>query len=310
MKFTIANAQGAMSIDNLRLLISTSALASNIEFVTWGGNSGFIWFNDRAGVNAELTDPSPYQPFVNLWLTAAETATPALTLAQAQQIKSDFVDAIFTTKRQSPIAFTVSAGAFSWDCSDESVTQMSLALGSATTSQTGSLVSSTNTAFSGLSGSVDSSSLVSAINTALGTVVSQANTALGNLVLEIVAAIGPTDGSVAGTINYAIINGTPSIPVADPVGEFLTGGITVSGGSSLSLGSESVSAPLGTFSWTPIGRTSPVTLSATEFPALISAISSRRATLQANRLTLKASVAAAASIPAVIAIDVTSGWPF
>jgi phage gp45-like len=61
--------------------------------------------------------------------------------------------------------------------------------------------------------------------------------------------------------------------------------------------------------WTPIDNAAPVTLSASEMAGLMSGIATRRSNLLNARITKKNAVNALTDIAAVIAYDVTTGWP-
>jgi hypothetical protein len=61
--------------------------------------------------------------------------------------------------------------------------------------------------------------------------------------------------------------------------------------------------------WTPIGATSPVSLSPPDVANLVYAIITRRVTLQGIRLSRQATIAACANVAAVIAATVATGWP-
>jgi hypothetical protein len=62
-----------------------------------------------------------------------------------------------------------------------------------------------------------------------------------------------------------------------------------------------------TIPWTPIGGT-PQTMTFANFSALLKSITDRRATLQANRATLKNALNAMTTVAAVAAQDITAGW--
>jgi hypothetical protein len=59
--------------------------------------------------------------------------------------------------------------------------------------------------------------------------------------------------------------------------------------------------------WTPIGGT-PQNMNFQDFNSLLSAITQRRATLQANKATLKNSLNAMTTVGAVAGQDITAGW--
>ncbi|HMF28117.1 MAG TPA: hypothetical protein VKE42_05055, partial [Candidatus Cybelea sp.] len=59
--------------------------------------------------------------------------------------------------------------------------------------------------------------------------------------------------------------------------------------------------------WPPIGG-APVMLSYVQFTDLLKQITTRRNTLQQVRTTHKNNIAALASVPAIVAYDITAGW--
>ena len=77
MKFLIAAAQGQMAIYNVALPINTSALPSNVAYIVWNGDNGEIEYNSSLALRTDITDPSPYQQFVNEWMTIA-AGTPTI----------------------------------------------------------------------------------------------------------------------------------------------------------------------------------------------------------------------------------------
>src|SRR5262245_1680816 len=141
-----------MSIDNADIAIDTSSLAANIEIIVYQEVNGKIQYNDRPSVRDAFTDPSPYQPFINLWLTAYSTATPPLTLAQAKFVKCDFVEGIFHSKRRAPF----SSGGHIYDGNDEAVQYLTATLSGGVYDSTGGLVSAINAAFSSQTSSINS----------------------------------------------------------------------------------------------------------------------------------------------------------
>ena len=210
MNFVIVRSDGVMTIDNAALAMDVSSLPSNIEVVAWRGNSGIIEYNDRPRVLTLFTDPSPYQSLVNAWMTAQAAASPALTLAQAKAIKSDFVDGIFAGKRIAPVAY---AG-FYWDASDESVLAMlqSLAVGTlgAVEDSSGGIVGEVNTALGQIIGQVNTA--LGRADTAFATVASRVNAALGTLAYQgnvaIATVVSNANGAFSGTasdINGSIV---------------------------------------------------------------------------------------------------------
>jgi phage gp45-like len=61
--------------------------------------------------------------------------------------------------------------------------------------------------------------------------------------------------------------------------------------------------------WTPIGQANPVNLTATEMSGIMSGIANRQKSLMTTRFNKTAAVNALADIAAVIAYDVSTGWP-
>lgn len=102
MKIATSYTLGEMSIDEQFLSVALVG-AAGVKQVQWDTDKGF--FTDSNNHATPFADPSPYQGDVNAWLTAAQTATPPITLAHAQAIKSNFIDAIYNAKRK---ALTVS----------------------------------------------------------------------------------------------------------------------------------------------------------------------------------------------------------
>lgn len=229
-------------------------------------------------------DPTNPASLTNTALAADQTTLngniAALTLAQAIASKTGFVGAIFNGKRQIPIAFTVGAGAFSWDATDEAVNALSQA--------------AINALLAGLNLAIDTlgSGLIAEANIAFSTAATGVNTALATLTSNINTVLTALIGDV---------NAQSAFPLAVL---------------SHSLGSApTVTAPtiapvpaIGNVSWTPLGQSAPVTLSGSEVTGLLNAIAARRASLKQTQLTLAAGLAACANVAAVQALDVTSAW--
>jgi hypothetical protein len=316
MRFTISPQSGLIQVGNLIVPAAITTLPPNVLNVTWDGDKGEIWYNDRASLTTEFTDPTPYQPYIDTWMATAAAGVSeqsveggssiALSLAQAQQVKSSLIESVFKAQRQLPIAYPVAAGPYSWDCSDEGVTQMHLALGAAIASGPTSLLSSISSGTGGL---------VGGINTAFATLVAQIDTLIG---------AGEVNPSINFNINQAATAGTFADLLPIPGGISVSGAGVNTGPSSapivqrknvfippaatLFLTASSGAITLPTIQWTPIGLTAPVILEGAEFSGLVSAVVARRAKLQANRLALQAAIAAATTAAAVAAIDITTGW--
>jgi len=239
MNFVIFCAQGQMSIDSAVMPIDTSSVASGTAYVVFLGDNGQT---EPTGlpIRTSITDPSPYQTCVNNWLTAAAAASPALTLAQAQTIKSNLVNTIFKSYERASISYL----SYNWDCSPDAIAAMT------------------------------------AMAATLG------NGAIA-LAMQAVYNVGKSvDGSVSAGLFNASGAGWPA-----------------------NSSSNTYVANVSGVQWTPLGQSTPVSLTMAQFMGLLGAIVARRALLAVNQQALLASIAAAATIAAVIAIDITSGWP-
>jgi len=216
MRFYINPGDSVVSVDGYQIQpLTVSGLATNVKYVQWEEAAlGLIVYNGEAPTFQPFSDPSPYQPSINAWMSSAAglaltpalqatASIPLLTLAQAQQIKAELIEAIYDSKRQSAIQFAVSSGdagydagvvaaspggVYNWDCSDESLNAMSMALASA-------ILSGTNSTVTGLN-----SSLVDAINGALSTLKGQINTALSSLATGINNALGSLLNNAANAL--------------------------------------------------------------------------------------------------------------
>lgn len=264
----------------------TSSLASNVNFVTFAKGQGQVFYNDRPPLPELFSDPSPYQSYVNAWITAAAAATPALTLAQAQAIKCAFVDAIYGFKRVAPVSATVTAGTYSFDASNNALTGLAY-LAPLNTVITG--VNAVITAFDTLNGLVNPvgagvqtalNSLVSGVNSALSALTSAINLAGTAQTPPFSVGSAPTVGSVAGPST----SGTPSNPSA----------------------LATISPP--TLTVVPVGQTSPITLNSADLQAVALAIAAQNASTGSTDATKKAAVNALSTIAAVVAYDATAGW--
>lgn len=131
--FNITPPLGRMGIGGLSLPIDTTGLPSNIKSVSWTGMLGLVTYFDRSGADT-FFDPSPYESFVDQWLTAAETSFPALPLTQAQQIKADLTNAVYSAYTTVPIYFPVGAGNLTWYTTPDKVQQLNSILNAATAS--------------------------------------------------------------------------------------------------------------------------------------------------------------------------------
>ena len=118
--FVIDAAGKAMSVGGVRLPIGVAGLATNISSIYWSTSAnptsgvvgGSIIYNDRPTIPEQFLDPSPYQTYLNEWMTAAT----ALTLAQARAIKGAYAQTVYAYKRQLPVTVTLSTGSHTFPC--------------------------------------------------------------------------------------------------------------------------------------------------------------------------------------------------
>jgi len=98
-----------MAVDNAVYPISTSSFAANIARIVYhfATGQGSIEYNDRPLVGISFTDPSPYQPQVNAWLTAAAADPMPLQLSQAVAIKQALAAGIGLSKQGATTAKVV-----------------------------------------------------------------------------------------------------------------------------------------------------------------------------------------------------------
>jgi hypothetical protein len=290
MRFVIMRDDNAMSIDNARLDMDCSALASNLALVAYVESEGKLQYNDRPGQLTAFTDPAPYQPFINSWITASAADTPPLQLAQAKQIKKDLVDAIYNHKRRLPYVYN----AKTYDASDESVMYMTAAssVGTSAGSDSG-LISSINSAFITLAGQINGQ-LVSTINSNAGT----NNNSAAN-----VNAWSAQNTAAWNCLYYPGVGG--NVVAAGPWTVPSSGGF---GTHTTSTNVAGATVGASNISWQPAGSTDPVPLSRSEFAGALSGIVSRRNALNNNRVDKKAAIDALADIPAVVAYDATASW--
>lgn len=267
MKFYFNGPMSTASVEGVPISMSCT-MPSGIQWAAWNETQGVSIPSSGIQIQTTFTDPSPYQALVNAWITAQAAATPALSLAQAQAIKSAMAADIFKVQRQAQISYAIGSTDYNWDCSDESVGAMGLAL----------------------------AEVVSGISENFGL--------QNNLGIDDTLAFSPDNLTIQTTscgCGEQTTLVTPSTDGGKTLG--LTGSVSLTGSMSLTGG---LSLP--NVSWIPIGATAPITLTGAQFAGLAAAVSSRRLTLLQNKLSLQANISAASSVSAVIAIDVTQGW--
>lgn len=294
MRFDINRSGSYVFVDDVYQAVNTSALPGNVVRVKWLDSEGYVYFTD-ATLNQKILDPSPYQSFLNLWATARITAAPALSLADAKQIKLYLIGGLYDLKRQSPFHQVVGAGDFNWEANDGAVATMAAvglpalfvavnnAIGSATGGLADSLTSQINAGVV-----IPGNDLVTFINnTMIGSHGDGVNTInsrlwtdnLANWPISTVAAPGLNADMALAPITFT----APASPAgANPVS--------------------------GNLVLIPIGSVNPVVLTLAEFMNLMQGIATRRSNLLTTRGNKLAQVNALTTISAVIAYDATAGW--
>ncbi len=83
MRVTIIADDGKVGVDRVFRSVDLSTLDPNIHAVQWDGAVGHVEFKDRSP-EQQITDISPFQPFVDAWTAAAP---PPPTLAELKTAK-------------------------------------------------------------------------------------------------------------------------------------------------------------------------------------------------------------------------------
>jgi hypothetical protein len=271
MKFLFVRNENLGCIDNATAAVDCSTLPANVAMVIWDSANGWLEYNDRPEMRVPFADPSTYQPLINSTLTALETVTPPLMLAQAQTVKQTLIDALYEMKRTGPITVAVSIGSKTWDGSDEAIATMTEQITAATAGfSTSSLVTQINT-------------MIGKLNTDMATLKNDFNS------IDYHPGMVIQGNSVTG---YFWDDTQPP----SPVGAYPT----VSGGGVTG----------GPYPWLPLGATATVNLTLNDLVAIVNAVVTRRQSVAGTRASKNAAVAALATIPAVIAYDVTTGWAY
>jgi hypothetical protein len=109
-KFWLCPPNNIVCVDDAPETVNLSAIAKNIYLVRWqsdnyGNGEGSILYSDRLGVRDPLTDVTPYLPYINLWILAAQSDKDhPITLAQARWVKLILTNMLFTMKNTAPCA--------------------------------------------------------------------------------------------------------------------------------------------------------------------------------------------------------------
>jgi hypothetical protein len=278
LDLVIARSEGVVSIDNQPLAIDTTPVPSIVSIVAYdcSGGAGNIEYNDRLRLLEPFIDVTPYVSLVNAWLTAAELV--AISLAQAKQVKIGLVDGIFNSKRQLPIMTQGNT----WDATDQSLL--------------------------GMQSSVMAWDVAGAVTVADAILSDNVNKVqyLGAMPVGVAASAAV---ATTGTVSYydaGVDSGATSTFATGASG----GGVTQQPVVVASKGGVD-SAPLSqpTIDWPPLNSTVMVRMSMANMRALITSIQTRRTSLQNTQIAKKNAINALTTVAAVIAYDVTTGWP-
>lgn len=273
----------------------TNALATNIDFVLWNGTTGLgkIFYNDRQPVPETFTDPSPYQTYINQWMTGVAAAqTFPLTLAQAIAVKSSLLDSVWAGKRQAPVSVVTSLGTFSFDANDvvsnamnlANVTAMAETVYNLSITSIGALVTSTNSAIAQINSDLNNTGGISAALNSIANELVQNDDYLGAVTSNLPVPFGPPG---SGTTPLALSPSFANVP--------------------------NVSASTSAAAATPIkilaiGDTSYKAFTIGDCITILNAIAVQRAAEALVRATKQAALAALTTVPLVIAYDTTTGW--
>ncbi|WP_024517082.1 hypothetical protein [Bradyrhizobium sp. Tv2a-2] len=291
--FVINNALQTIHVGAILAPLTTNTLAANVSLVQFDGATGVgqITYNDRQPLPEAFSDPSPYQTYVNQWITALASGSPALTLSQAQAIKCSLVNAIYAVKRQAAVSIHVTAGTYSWDATDSTVERVLAPLcGLLYVDPVNTVIGEVNTLITEIDTTLSTlnSTWATNFNTLNSNWPSQIQAALNNLVSEINASLPFQSGgaTIAGVTG-------PSA-------------VTFDSGLSGFSGNSTLTAP--SISLIPVGQTTPVTLSPTDLQAIVVAINAQNASKQSTSLSKQAAINALTSITSVVSYDATTGW--
>lgn len=274
LKFFIDVPSQRVSISGVSSGVATN-LAANVGFVRFENAVGSIIYNDRPAIPDTFTDPSPYQSYLNAWITAqAALQTNPLTLAQAQAVKVALVQAVYAVKRQQPVTVTVNSTSYQWDASDIALARMAAVAGNLYADPTNSLVTTLNS-----------------WATSFNTLQSNLNTFATNLQTTFNNETSATNTKESGITGWVTLT-APTSP------------------SSPAVGNESPLSSLsaGTIQIVPVGATAAVTMTPTDLKNIMAAIATQNTNEAVVNANKTAAVNALSTISAVAAYDATTGW--
>jgi hypothetical protein len=282
-----------MAVDNQVYPIDTSALAADVAHIAYdvGGGNGGIEYTDRPALSAVFTDPSPYQPYLNAWLTVAAAAIVPLTVAAAQSIKQALLDRV---RAINAAALLASFGGYLWDASDygflEALQCGTYAMLIAPPPPPPVLVSAIAGPAGGTNAMRSNNSFY--VNTVAGIAVNSTMTDLSQAALGLYTVSGTGTYFQSGT-------GFPYVVVSSNIS-----GATVAANDTIQFSVPP--API-TNGLTPSNGPEQ-TMTGVQIAGLIGAITAARRGLTTKYQNNSAALAATSSVAAVIAFDVTAGW--
>jgi len=299
---------GLMSVDNETVMLNTSRFKPpNASIVTWAGNRGLIQYNDRPEVRKPVTDISPYQSWVDRFMTVVADADPPLNLEQAKQLKIDMVEALYDDNRKKPFIYLSNE----YECTDEAIAYMGAALAVVTGDGSTGLANQINAGLINLVGQVNG--VIGAINTGItNSVVFPNNNTTATTIANLVNNWATTSlmyGTLQATVTpyYYMYRPSGAMPVS-------AGTVGYMGWSNVPLvmdvtiaWSGASAAPI---SWQPLNSATMIDIPFVTFSAVVKAIVARRNELNLDRQRHKRAINLLTTVAAVIAYDVTDGWPF
>lgn len=315
--FVINRSLGTIHLNSVGASLTTNTLAANVSFVQYDSDvgTGRITYNDRPALPELFTDPSPYQTYINQWITAAASFSPALTLAQARAVKNGLIDSIWAGKRQAPISVVTSLGTYNFDANDilsgalnigawmpavaSLIAQGTVPQFAAINTAITNMLTTINAAIAALTNSVNvdivgGAGLEVQINTALSRICSEGNQDFTDIITQLNTLTGGGYTPVPQTLDYTTVSVSA-----------VTGGSGAYTPPSALTALPTLTAPV---KMLPVGSTSYPAFTLADQFAVLTAIQTQRANELAVRATKQAAVAALATVANVIAYDTTTGW--
>jgi hypothetical protein len=296
LEFTISNVDSSIHLFSVRAALSANPLPSNVKFVQYSAaEGGRILYRDRPAIPEQFTDPSPYQSYVNQWITATAAASPALKLSQAKAVKAALVSSIFAGRRQTAVSVAVTDGNYAWDATDEGLSRFIAPLAGFLYTDPLNAASSSIVA------------TLSAMRTALNVWASNINTNESYTQSALTAICSQVNSAINNARSASITNGD-NIIANDFAAAAL--GVTLSTSTSNALdalpAAPSAAAP--SVAMVPIGQTKLVPLSMTDLQKIVQAITMQNAKYQLINAVKQAEIDGLSSIAAVTSYDATTGW--